>query len=94
MMTILRTLLALGVAAGVVACGGSEAALRCQDESHYATSSSAPPVRVPEDLSVPDESQALQIPPGDPLPVKGEDDPPDCLELPPDFFDDDAATPN
>jgi uncharacterized lipoprotein len=73
----------------ISACSG-EGSLRCEDSSFYATSSTVPPVRVPDGLSVPDESQALQIPPGDPLPVTGEDAPPSCLEQPPDFFEEEA----
>ena len=78
-------LLALACAACATGCAGG-GAMRCGDPARYAGSGSAPPVRVPGDLSVPDESQALQIPSGDPLPVRGEDDPPECLEAPPDFF--------
>jgi uncharacterized lipoprotein len=85
-MTAVRTLLALLAFSIVTACGGG-GAMRCENSSLYSASTTAPPVRVPDDLSVPDESQALQIPPGEPLPPKGEDEAPDCLEQPPDFFD-------
>lgn len=87
-MILVRTLLAVLGIATVAACGG-EGAMRCESSSLYASSTSAPPVRVPDDLSVPDESQALQIPPGESLPPKGKDDPPDCLEQPPEFFEED-----
>lgn len=76
--------LALLIAAG---CSG-ERSLRCVSATPHVRSTSAPPVRVPDDLSVPDETQALQIPPGDVPPVGSEDNAPPCLELPPDFFDD------
>ena len=87
-----RLLVLLGVA-GLGACSG-EAALRCEDAEYYHASRSVPPVRVPDGLTVPDESQALEIPPGESLPVRDEEDPPGCLELPPDFFDESAEPTN
>jgi uncharacterized lipoprotein len=91
-MILWRMPLALLVIATVAACGGGGGAMRCENSSIYATSVSAAPVRVPDDLSVPDESQALQIPPGEALPPKAKDEPPDCLERPPDFFDEETPS--
>ena len=72
-------------------CGGDGLVGRCEDPSLYVTATSAPPIRVPDGLTVPNESEVVAIPPGDTLPVKGEDDPPDCLEQPPEFFEDDES---
>ncbi len=44
-------------------CFGQSGALACADASRYANSSSAPPLRVPDDLSLPDESDSLSVPP-------------------------------
>ncbi len=67
------------------------AGMRCEAPERYASSTTAPPVRVPEGMSVPDESQALQIPPGEPLELPSEGESEEggpCLEQPPRFFDD------
>lgn len=61
--------------------------LRCEDTERYAGSAELPPVRVPDDLSVPDEAQALRIP------QVAQSSPIDqeragqgaCLESPPDY---------
>jgi uncharacterized lipoprotein len=83
------------VASAAIAAAGcfGDRGLSCEDPSRYAASRTVPPVRVPSGLTVPDESQALDIPSGQPLTVPGEDEPPPCIERPPDFFgeeDDDA----
>ena len=61
--------------------------LNCEDPSMYGSSRSVPPVRVPDGLDVPDESDALQIPPGEALVVQDVEEMIDCLEAPPDFFE-------
>jgi uncharacterized lipoprotein len=70
-------------ALAAVACSG-EKGVRCDDSALYDSSNSSPPVRVPDDLTVPDESQALLIPgpPGgspEAAPTDG------CLESPPPY---------
>ena len=58
----------------------------CEPDTRYTTARSAPPVQIPDDLSPPDESDALRLPPdvgSAPLTVAGE-----CLEAPPSFFGD------
>jgi hypothetical protein len=69
----------------------------CEDPSRYAGGREIPPVQVPDDLSVPDETQALRVPrvaessPSQPSPSgRGS-----CLESPPSYFDGSAegATP-
>jgi uncharacterized lipoprotein len=79
------------IAAACVAAAGcfGNREVACENPSRYATSRTVAPVRVPSGLTVPDESQALDIPSGQPLVVPGEDEPGSCLERPPDFFDED-----
>jgi uncharacterized lipoprotein len=67
-------------------CGGSRD-MRCEGAMRYATSSTAAPIRVPEDLSLPDESDALQIPNAPPFDVPDPEVERECLETPPDFFE-------
>ena len=56
------------IASAVCGCRG-EAELRCEPTERYTGAASIPPVRVPDDLSVPDESNSLRLPP----PSAGED---------------------
>lgn len=64
--------------------------LRCEDVSRYSTADSIPPVRVPDGLSPPDESESLRLPPP---PVEMEERSTPCLESPPRFFEDRDLTP-
>lgn len=81
----LVVLLGLCAAAG---CSREEE-LRCQDDEPYGSSTSVPPIRVPDDLTVPDESDSLLIPD---VPSTAEGPPPQsCLESPPDYFDDEET---
>ena len=61
--------------------------LRCEDPARYTDSGEIPPVRIPDDLSPPDESQSLRIP----APVEGDVEQltsrGPCLESPPDFYE-------
>lgn len=76
------------LAGGLLAACSGEDGLRCADEGEYRSSASAPPVRVPADLSVPEESDALQIPSGDPASEsESESEADGCLERPPDYFE-------
>ena len=59
--------------------------LGCEDVSRYATADSIPPVRVPDGLSPPDESESLRLPPP---PVEMQERTTPCLESPPRFFED------
>lgn len=67
-------------------CGGGFA-VRCEDPARYTNSEEIPPVRIPDDLSPPDQSQSLRIP----APAEGEaeqlESRGECLESPPDFFE-------
>ncbi len=74
-----------GICAG---CFGGNS-LNCEDPAFYGTSTSAPPVRVPEGLDVPDETAALQIPPGEAYVLVDAETMTECIEMPPSFFEED-----
>jgi hypothetical protein len=67
------------------ACAGKETVVSCEDVTAYREAGSVGPLRVPDDLSVPDESEALRIP----EPELGDPDleAARCLELSPGFGD-------
>lgn len=71
--------------AAITGCSRGET-LPCQPEVRYATARSAPPVQIPDDLSPPDESDAIRLPteaaPGGAIKAG------DCLETPPPFSGD------
>ncbi len=79
-------LLSLAVALVMAGCGRRFAA-RCEDPTLYSNSQEIPPVRVPGDLSIPNETDALRIPQAEQLgaaqPATGRGP---CLESPPDFL--------
>lgn len=83
-----RLLLLAGSSIALAGCFGRNAVV-CEDPSLYGYSGSAPPMRVPEGLDLPDETRALQIPPGDEFVVRDPRTISECLEAPPDFFEDD-----
>ena len=78
----------------LAACGG-RGEFRCEDTSRYAPSTSVAPLRIPGDLTPPDESQALSVPPAptantpNPERVAGR-----CLETPPEYQPGAVAAPN
>lgn len=75
----------LALAALLVGGCSRDRTLSCQSTERYAGATTAPPLRIPDDLNVPDETNALRIPdrqPQDEAPQEGS-----CLESPPDFFD-------
>ena len=84
--SLIGSTLLLAVTAVCSGCFGGDS-LNCEDPTLYGSSRSVAPVRVPDGLDVPDESNALQIPPGDPLIVQDVDAMTECLEAPPDFFE-------
>lgn len=74
--------LALGFA---VICGCSrEKTVSCEPTGRYSTAQSVAPVQIPDDLSPPDETDALRLPPVVPSPSDRADA--GCLETPPPFF--------
>lgn len=87
----IRPLLAATAAAlAVLAAGCSrDESLGCAEDLRYLESRSVPPLRVPDDLTVPDETEALRVPDAPAaaqVPAEG-----GCIETPPDFFGDQEA---
>jgi uncharacterized lipoprotein len=76
---------ALLAAAHVLAGCSGERGMTCESVDRYAGARSVAPVRVPDDLSVPDESEAIRVP--FPRPDASATPTTGCLELPPDFFE-------
>lgn len=68
----------------IYGCSGDRA-VRCEDDARYRGATSEPPIRIPDDLSIPDESEAIRIPPTDGN-ASASREPGQCLESPPDFF--------
>jgi hypothetical protein len=70
---------------GLAAVGGCsrQQTTACESDARYSTARSAPPVQIPDDLSPPNESDALRLPPdvATAQTAAGE-----CLEAPPSFF--------
>ena len=89
MLRILLIVTALVVLNGCFFGGRSDDEVSCDDTARYAISDTIPPVRVPDDLSVPDESESLTIPPNSVTTEAGEGVDSACLESPPDFFEED-----
>lgn len=77
-----RVLLVLLAALTLAACSG-ERELRCESSERYQGARSVQPIRVPDDLSVPDESSAFRLPPP-PAPDRGAARE-TCLEEPPEY---------
>jgi hypothetical protein len=82
-----RPWLAAVLAACALAACSRETTLSCDASERYAGAGSTPPVRIPDDLSPPDESDALQLPPeATETSARAA-----CLESPPAFYDGGAA---
>ncbi len=82
----IRGLHAAALALTAVAVTGCSS-VSCERPERYAGAASVAPIQVPEGLASPDQARALRIPskPAEPPPPvrrRGE-----CLESPPDFFD-------
>ena len=75
--------LLLGLAMLTAACG----ATRCEKPDRYAGSGELPPVQVPDDLTPPDESRSLRIPPVSDQERREIRRRGPCLESPPDYFE-------
>lgn len=57
--------------------------MNCEAADRYARAGSSPPVRIPADLSPPDESDSLRVPPEALAASRSETQ--RCLESPPEF---------
>jgi uncharacterized lipoprotein len=82
-MTSLRVIACLAATLGLGACG-NEAELICGRDTKYLEATSAGTLRIPDHLSVPDETEGLTIPGAPPAPVAEEGDPA-CLQESPAF---------
>ena len=82
---MLRIALLLVALAAAVGCSRGES-LACQEDLRYQESTSLPPLQVPDDLTVPDETDALRVPGPQTARAPADDEPP-CIELPPRFFE-------
>ena len=71
--------------------------LRCEDQGRYSAAGEVAPLRIPDDLDPPDQTEALRIPgtpdtavaqeAGNAADVDDSADAASCTELPPEFFD-------
>jgi uncharacterized lipoprotein len=87
---LLAILCAALTAAALAGCSRGEG-IRCEDPALYSSSTSVPPIRVPDDLSVPDESQSLLIPDASRAPTDAPTAPAECLESPPRYFEENSG---
>jgi hypothetical protein len=76
-------LLVLALAA-IGACSRQPQTASCEPSDRYTTARSVAPVQIPDDLSPPDETDALRLPPVVPTPTEVATEA--CLEVPPAFF--------
>src|SRR5688572_8196882 len=83
-MRFSRTWCAIVGLVAVAGCSRQQQTATCEPNTRYATARSALPVQIPDDLSPPNESDALRLPPdfGSSAAVAAGD----CLESPPPFF--------
>ena len=80
-------LLLIGFSSVAVGCGRlGLGGLKCEDPEAYVNSTEIAPVQVPSDLTLPDETGSLEIPPEldekELAQMRGP-----CLESPPEFFE-------
>jgi hypothetical protein len=80
---------ALAVASGLGGCSHDHA-VACEPIGRYVTATTAAPVRIPDDLNPPDETDSLRMPP-DSGPAAAPTKP--CLESPPGYYADGAPAP-
>jgi hypothetical protein len=73
----------VGVVMAIAGCSRQEATA-CVTDARYSTARSAPPVQIPDDLSPPNESDALRLPPDAVASASAGTGP--CLQSPPSFF--------
>jgi uncharacterized lipoprotein len=83
-MLRLAVVIAAMIGPWVYGCS-KERTVSCEPTERYSSASSIPPVRVPDDLSPPDESGSLRVPPASQGAGSRAAQP--CLESPPDFFE-------
>lgn len=90
-LKLVKGLFVLGVVSSVTAGCGRFSVAACEQPERYDSAIEAAPVQVPEGLTPPDESRALQIP-GLPAETKTIKKRGECLESPPEYFEDGLPT--
>lgn len=78
-------LASLALAALQLAACSRDKTVRCSNATAYREAGSIAQLRIPDDLSVPDETESLRIPAPLPAPEPGEDDADVCLDASPAF---------
>jgi hypothetical protein len=82
----IKLLSLLMAASALTGCFGRFSVAACEQPDRYQSAPEAGPVLVPDGLTPPDESRALQIPDVAPDPQSVEKRG-DCLESPPEYFE-------
>jgi uncharacterized lipoprotein len=82
----LRVIGSLLVACAIFAGCSREDAVRCESDLRYSGARSAPPVQIPDDLSPPNENDALRLPADVAVTTAAVTN--GCRESPPSFFRD------
>lgn len=70
------------VATVLAGCSGDRE-LTCQAAERYAQAGTAPPVRIPDGLTPPDDTDSLRVPPESVVPPRSASQ--RCLDVPPEF---------
>jgi uncharacterized lipoprotein len=83
-MSPVRVIAAMLTILGLGACSG-ETTLRCSNQTEYLEATSTGTLRIPDDLSVPDESDSLNIPGAPPTTQESAEADASCLEESPAF---------
>ncbi len=81
-----RVIGSLLVACAVLAGCSRDEGLRCESDLRYSAARSAPPVQIPDDLSPPNENDALRLPADVGVTTTAATN--GCRESPPSFFRD------
>jgi len=83
-MSPVRVIASLVTALALGACSGSDE-IRCGNDTQYQAATSTGTLRIPDDLSVPDESDSLSIPGASPAATESAAAALACLEESPAF---------
>lgn len=75
--------LGLVIAGAMVSGCSRDGALRCGNDAMYGSAQSVGALRIPDDLSVPDETESLRVPNASARVAETEPAAPECLELTP-----------
>lgn len=84
--TVMKRLLLLAAVSVLTTSCGRFGVVACEESDRYRSAIEAGPVQVPDGLTPPDQSRALQIPDVPPE-TKSVEKRGDCLESPPEYFE-------